>query len=101
MTLVPEKKNCLKPDTKGSFFPTSPKQRSNSPPPEKTSPVKFPTPRAQKIVKCPRFAWAQGMVKFQFEWCIMKPTNNMEVSSGIPKVLCIFARIKRAKLESS
>ena len=31
----------------------------------------------------------------------MKPTNNMEVSSGIPKVLCIFARIKRAKLEIS
>ena len=37
----------------------------------------------------------------QFDWCRIKPTDNMEVSSGIPKVLCIFATIKCAKLESS
>lgn len=41
--------------TSGSIFPTSPRQRSNSPPQEGLS-VNFPTPRAQKVVKRPMFA---------------------------------------------
>ena len=48
------KKKHLKPDTSGSIFPAPPRQRSNFPDREDL-PVKFTTPRAQKIVKRPGF----------------------------------------------
>ena len=48
-----------KPVTSGSIFPTSPRQRSN-PTPGKALQMKFPTPWAQKMVKCPGFARGWG-----------------------------------------
>ena len=34
--------------------------------PAKTKP-KFPTPGAQKVIECPRFARGRGMLKFRFD----------------------------------
>ena len=45
-----------------STFPTTLRQRSH-PTPEKALKIKFPTPRAQRIVKCP----GVGMLKFRFD----------------------------------
>ena len=59
-TLVPEKKNHLKPDTSGSILPTPCRQRSYSPSP------------AQRIVKCRGLpGGGGGMLKFQFDRSIM------------------------------
>ena len=56
--------NYLKPDTSGSIFPNIAKQRS-IPHPGKALQIKFPTHRAQKIVKCPSLPWV--LLKFRFD----------------------------------
>ena len=50
----PKKK--LKPDTSGSIFPTTPRQKSN-PHPREGLTNQFPHSQAQNIFKCPGFAW--------------------------------------------
>ena len=64
-----QEKSPLKPYTSGSIFTTPLKQRSNSPIPGGPYPSKFKflTPWAQKVVKCLRFAWGRGLLKFQFD----------------------------------
>ena len=49
-----------KPDTSGSIFPTTPRGKGQVPTPGKALQIKFPTPPAQTMVKCPGFAWGGG-----------------------------------------
>ena len=53
-------------------FPYATNAKVKLPTPGKTLPVKFPTPRAQKIVKCPGFAPGEGMLKFRFDGRIIE-----------------------------